>query len=255
MQNEDEVAPFSLCPVWLAGSGHAIDREAFTFTNYNLDVRIESEQQRLAVRGKITLRNDSTSPQRNLTLQISSSLDWRSIRLDGKPVQFISQPYTSDIDHTGGAFGSDRDSAQGRYPAKGIVELEIGYEGVIPLDATRLTRIGLPEERARHSDWDQIGKSFTAVRGIGYVAWYPVATESANLSEGNSVFETVARWKARELEARMKIKLTHSGEGTPATLLCNGQLGACDRMNGSAGSTASRRSAFSSLWARRYRSL
>ena len=80
---------------------HAIDREAFTFTKYNLDVRIEPEQQRLAVRGKITLRNDSASPQKNLSLQISSSLDWRSIQLEGKPVQFVSQPYTSDIDHTG----------------------------------------------------------------------------------------------------------------------------------------------------------
>ncbi len=63
------------------------------------------------------------------------------------------------------------------------------------LDATGLTRIGVPAEVARHSDWDQIDKLFSAVRGIGYVAWYPVATESANLSEGNSVFETVARWR------------------------------------------------------------
>ena len=31
---------------------HAIDREAFTFTDYDLDVRIEPEQQRLAVRGQ-----------------------------------------------------------------------------------------------------------------------------------------------------------------------------------------------------------
>ena len=186
---------------------HAIDREAFTFTNYDLDVHIESEQQRLAVRGKITLRNDSASSQRNLTLQISSSLDWRSIQLDGKPVQFVSQPYTSDIDHTG-ALSEAIVTLPREVSAKGTVELEIGYEGIIPLDATRLTRIGVPEERARHSDWDQIGKSFTAVRGIGYVAWYPVATESANLSEGNSVFETVARWKARELQAEMKIKLS-----------------------------------------------
>ena len=34
---------------------HAIDREAFTFNKYDLDVRIEPEQQRLAARGKITL--------------------------------------------------------------------------------------------------------------------------------------------------------------------------------------------------------
>ncbi len=80
---------------------HAIDREAFTFTQYNLDIRIEPEQQRLAVRGKITLRNDSASPQKILALQISSSLEWRSIQLDGKQAQFVSQPYTSDIDHTG----------------------------------------------------------------------------------------------------------------------------------------------------------
>ena len=213
---------------------HAIDREAFTFTNYDLDVHIESEQQRLAVRGKITLRNDSTSPQRNLTLQISSSLDWRSIQLDGKPVQFISQPYTSDIDHTG-ALSEAIVTLPREVSAKGIVELEIGYEGIIPLDATRLTRIGVPEERARHSDWDQIGKSFTAVRGIGYVAWYPVATESANLSEGNSVFETVARWKARELEAEMKIKLSsfRAKERQPF-LLCNGKAGGCDRSNSQA---------------------
>ena len=105
------------------------------------------------------------------------------------------------------------------------MELEIGYEGIIPLDATRLTRIGVPAEVARHSDWDQIDKSFTAVRGIGYVAWYPVATESANLSEGNSVFETVARWKAREPQAQLKINLSHSGEGTPTTLMCNGEAG------------------------------
>ena len=58
--------------------GFALDREAFTFTNYDLNVRVEPEQQRLAVRGKITLRNDSSAPQKNLTLQISSSLKWRA---------------------------------------------------------------------------------------------------------------------------------------------------------------------------------
>ena len=34
-------------------------------------------------------------------LQISSSLDWRSIKAADKPLQFVSQPYSSDIDHTG----------------------------------------------------------------------------------------------------------------------------------------------------------
>jgi hypothetical protein len=202
----------------------ALDREAFTLTNYNLEVRVEPEQRRLAVRGRITLRNDSTSPQKNAMLQISSSLHWRSIQFESKPMQFVSQVYASDIDHTG-ALSEAIVTLPRDVPPKGSLELEIGYEGVVPLDVTRLTRIGVPEQVARHSDWDQIGKSSTAVRGIGYVAWYPVATESASLSEGNTVFETVDRWKAREAQAQLKIKLSHSGEGPPATLLCNGEAG------------------------------
>ena len=47
------------------------------------------------------LRNDSNAAQRNLTLQISSSLTWRLIELNGKPLQYVAEPYTTDIDHTG----------------------------------------------------------------------------------------------------------------------------------------------------------
>jgi hypothetical protein len=104
---------------------YALDREAFTFTNYNLDVRIEPQQQRLAVRGKITLRNDSTSPQKNICLQISSTLDWRSIQFDGRPVQFVTQPYTSDIDHTG-ALSEALVTLPKDVPPKGTVELRVG---------------------------------------------------------------------------------------------------------------------------------
>src|SRR5437867_12187753 len=184
----------------------ALDREAFTFTNYDLDVRIEPEQQRLAARGKLTLRNDSASAQKNLALQISSTLDWRSIQFEGKPAQFVSQVYTSDIDHTGALSEAIVTLPQPVLP-KGAIELEIGYEGTIPLDATRLTRIGVPEEVAKHSDWDQIGRSFTALRGIGYVAWYPIAVEAANLSEGYCVFWATGRWKWREAGFRMIILL------------------------------------------------
>jgi hypothetical protein len=203
----------------------ALDREAFTFTNYDLDVRIEPEQQRLGVRGKITLRNDSLVPQKNIALQVSSTLDWSTIQIGGESVEFVTHEYTSDIDHTG-ALSEAVVTLPREVPAKSTIELDIGYEGVVPLDVTRLKRIGVPEDKARHSDWDQIGKSFSAVRGIGYVVWYPVATESADLSEGNNVFETLGRWKAREAEANLKIKLTHSGAtGEPPLLICNGKSG------------------------------
>src|SRR3984885_6835115 len=154
----------------------SLDREAFTFTSYDLNVRIEPEQQRLGVRGKITLRNDSATPQKIAVLQVSSSLDWRSIRARDQAVQLVTQTYTSDIDHTGALSEAIVTLPQAVEP-KGTVELEIAYEGVILLDATRLTRIGTPEEAAKNTDWDQIGPGFTAVRGVGYVAWYPIATE------------------------------------------------------------------------------
>ena len=201
----------------------ALDRDAFTFTKYNLDVRIEPGQQRLAVRGQITLRNDSAVPQKNVSLQISSTLDWKSIKLGSKSVQFVSQPYTSDIDHTG-ALSEAIVTLPQEIPSKGKLELDIGYEGVIPLDTNRLTRIGVPEELAKHSDWDQIGASFTAIRGIGYVAWYPVAMQSANLSEGNTVFETLAGWKRRQAESDMQFHFeVVSATDSPLELVVNAE--------------------------------
>lgn len=200
----------------LAVPSLALDREAFTFTNYDLNVRVEPDQQRLGVRGKLTLRNDSSAAQKNIALQISSTLDWRSVQAEGKALDFVTHEYTSDIDHTG-ALSEAIVTLPREVPSKGTIELSIGYEGVIPLDVTRLTRIGVPEDKAKHTDWDQISKSFTAVRGVGYVAWYPVATESANLSEGNSVFETLGRWKTREAASTMLMRLceVHAAGSSP----------------------------------------
>jgi hypothetical protein len=202
----------------------ALDREAFTFTNYHLNVRIDPEQQRLGVRGKIVLRNDSQSPQKNLSLQISSTLHWSSIQFEDKPVEYSSQIYTSDIDHTG-ALTEAIVTLQKPLSPKQTIELEIGYEGVIPQDTTRLIRIGVPADVAKHSDWDQISPSFTGVRGLGYVAWYPIATDAASLSEGNSVLEAVGRWKQRESQAEMmKIEFFHSdSSGSRPILFCDGR--------------------------------
>jgi len=199
----------------------AINREAFTVTKYDLEVRLEPEQQRLEARGKIVLRNDSAEAQKVVALQISSSLSWRAIRVNEKTVQFVSQPYTSDIDHTG-ALSEAIVTLPAVINPKDSVEVEVGYEGVIPQDSTRLTRVGVPVEIARHTSWDHIGASFTAVRGAGYVAWYPITTESADFSEGNSLFEVVDRWKAREAgsEFKVRIGMDRRGEETPPLIVC-----------------------------------
>lgn len=205
----------------LMSSAQALDRTAFTFTKYDLNVRVEPEQRRLAVRGTITLRNDSSVPQKDLSLQISSSLDWRSISAAGKPVEFVSQPYTSDIDHTGTLSEALVSLPQAVQP-KAAIELEIGYEGVMLLEGTRLTRIGVPEDAAKNTDWDQIGQSFSAVRGIGHVVWYPVATEAASLSQENAVAESIGRWTQREAATEMRVELCVWGNaGDSQTALMN----------------------------------
>jgi hypothetical protein len=198
----------------------ALDRESFTFTKYDLEVRVEPEQQRLGVRGKVTLRNDSDSPQKNAALQISSTLNWSSIQFENKPVEFVTQTYNSDIDHTGVLSEAIVTFPQLVAP-KQTIELAVGYEGVIPQDATRLMRIGVPSYVARHSDWDQISRSFIAVRGIGNVAWYPIAAEAASLSEGNSVFEAVGRWKQREDQSVMRVDLCLSSPDSLPTAMMN----------------------------------
>jgi hypothetical protein len=218
--------------------GFALDREAFTFTRYDLNVRVEPEQQRLGVRGKITLRNDSGAPQRNAVLQISSSLNWSSIRMDGQPVEFLTQVFTSDIDHTGALSEAIVTFPRAIDPNQ-TIELELGYEGIIPQDATRLTRIGVPENTAKHSDWDQIARPFTVVRGIGNVAWYPIATESANLSEPRSVSVEVGRWKKRETQTRFDVDLCPtSSESQPAAQnLMNEPRSFAAKASGGAGTT------------------
>jgi aminopeptidase N len=206
----------------------ALDRNAFTFTKYDLAVQTEPAQQRLSARGTVTLRNTSGTPQKNAVLQISSSLTWRSIRAGDQPLQFVTQPFTSDIDHTG-ALSEAIVTLPKEVPNGGEVELTVGYEGVIVLDATRLTRNGFPENSAAHTDWDQIGKTATAVRGVGYVAWYPVSIDVGNLSEG-SLFDVLGQWKAKVAASRMHIKLCqNAGEGQQARVMLVGASSASEQ--------------------------
>ncbi len=61
-----------------------LDRNAFTFVNYDLHARVTPATQGFAADGRVILRNDSAAPQKNVSLQISSLLEWKSIRAAGK---------------------------------------------------------------------------------------------------------------------------------------------------------------------------
>lgn len=182
----------------------ALDREAFTFTKYDLELRANPDEQQIAVRGKITLRNDSKEPRKTASLQISSSLEWRMIEEDGKALQYLAEPLTSDIDHTGKVTEAVVTFAN-PVPQGGTVELDVGYSGAIPREATRLKKIGVPEAQALASEWDRVSADFTGVRGVGHVVWYPVAMDPANAAD-ESLFGAVAQWQKRQARSEMKTR-------------------------------------------------
>jgi hypothetical protein len=204
----------------LCGSCFCLDRDAFTFVNYDLHAQVAPSAHDFAANGVITLRNDSSTPQKNISLQISSSLEWKSIRVNGKEVLYITQPYQSDIDHTG-VVSEAVITLPSPIAPKQTVDVEVSYAGTIQADSTRLTRIGTPEQVALENDWDRISPDFTAVRGVGYVCWYPVSMEPANLSEGNRYFDVLGDWKQRNSGATMKLALETAGKVTSIT---NGTL-------------------------------
>ncbi len=197
--------------VLLAGHASAIDRIAFTVTHYQLDVQIDRPSHVMAVTGRITLRNDSKLPQKNPVLQVSSSLSWNGVAFENKPVEWIGNNYTSDIDHTGG-LSEAIVTLPAAVPPGGSIILDLQYGGTVTPDATRFTRIGAPEPLATRNDWDQISESFTAVRGLGYVVWYPVSLPAVSLSDGTSVFAAIDEWKTRHRDSQFDASIHVIGD-------------------------------------------
>lgn len=215
---------FVFCAMGLASP---INRDAFTFTKYDLEVRLDPESHQMAARGHIFLRNDSTEPQQLATLQISSSLEWRLIQLGDQQLEYVSKPYTTDIDHTGAA-----NEAVVKLPAPvapgQTLDFEVGYSGPVEINTTRLTRMDTPQPAADASEWDQIGEPFTALRGVGYVLWYPVSMPAANLSEGELSL-AIGKWQQREARTDMNLKACWiAPEGHRLTVLSNGQFEAVE---------------------------
>jgi hypothetical protein len=220
----------------LSANAAALDRNAFTFTAYDLRALVVPAEQGIEVRGRITLRNDSTAAQRFAALQISSTLAWNSIKLAGKPLAYLSEPYTTDIDHSGEVSEAVVTLPKEIAP-RNTIQLDVAYSGTIPADFTRLTRIGTPAEVAAQSDWDQISDAFTGVRGIGYVCWYPVAMDAVSLSEGPAIFELLGAWKERHAASTMRLKLVLPSDKPVVT---NGSLMAQKAAEGAEGAVHER---------------
>jgi hypothetical protein len=183
------------------------EREAVTYTDFDVDVRLRSAAQQIAVRALVTVRNDGKAPLKQAPLQISSSLNWERIRVGGKYVSFQVATLNSDADHTGQLHEAAVPLAAPLAVGQSV-QLDVSYAGAIAPSAQRLLAIGTPEAVALHSDWDGIGVEFTGLRGFGNVVWYPATAVPVILGDGARVFDEMGEHKLRIAGARFRLRLT-----------------------------------------------
>ncbi len=200
------------------------ERDAVTFAAYDLDVHLEAAKNSMAVRALMKVRNDGKTPLAHLPLEISSTLKWEHIRIDGKDTQFTMATLNSDTDHT----GQLREAAVTLVEplaAGATIEVDATYSGTITPNAQRLTTLGTPDDLALRSDWDEISLEFTGLRGFGNVVWYPVAAEPVILGDGARLFDEVGQLKLRTANSRFRLRLTDEfphGQA-PTIALVNGR--------------------------------
>jgi hypothetical protein len=193
----------------MAAEPSALDaeRQAVSFTGFDMDVRLRSAAQQMAVRALVTVRNDGKAPLAQIPLQISSSLNWERIRMDAKDVTFQVATLNSDADHTGQLHEAAVPLTQPLAPGQSL-QLDVTYSGAIAPSAQRLLVIGTPQDAALHSDWDRIGVPFTGLRGFGNVVWYPVSSVPVILGDGARLFDEIGEQKLRIAGAHFRLRLT-----------------------------------------------
>lgn len=183
------------------------ERQAVAYTDFDMDVRLRLESHSLAARALLTVRNDGKTPLVRIPLQISSTLNWERIRVDGKDIAFQVATLNSDSDHTGQLHEAAVPLAAPLAPGASL-QLDVTYSGTVIANAQRLITIGTPEDAAIHSDWDRIDTEFTGLRGFGNVAWYPVSSVPVILGDGARLFDEMGEHKLRLSGAQFRLRLT-----------------------------------------------
>ena len=206
-------------PAAPAAEAHATDaeRQAITFLSYDLDVHLQPREHTMAVRARIVVRNDSSTPLDRLALQISSSLQWTGVHVGEAPATFSQQLVNSDIDHTGALREAVIPLAR-PLGSQQSLSVDLTYEGTAALSAARLEQIGTPSDVAEASDWDRVSDEFVGLRGFGNVAWYPVASVPVALGDGAKFFTEAAAERQRQSQATVTMRVTEEFFGDAPNL-------------------------------------
>jgi hypothetical protein len=190
-------------------------RAALTYTDFDFDLRLRPAESHLAVRALITVRNDSKTALARLPMQISSSLNWELIRLNGHDMPFTVEVLNSDADHTGQLHEVSFILPAPLAPGASL-QLDVTYSGNITQNSRRLLAIGTPDDIAAQSDWDRISSDFTGLRGFGNVVWYPVSSAPVLLGDGNRLFDEIGAHKRALTSAHFRLALTVETPPGPA---------------------------------------
>jgi hypothetical protein len=215
-------APSETAPVAVAkpAGPELTDRErsAVFFTAYDLDARLVPTSSQLAMRARLTLRNDGTVPLNRVALQVSSTLQWESASLvdekGSEPLELTQHLLDSDVDHTGKVNEAILTLRQPLAPGKSL-QLDTFYSGAITANGGRLERIGATHAQALSTDWDEISADATALRGFGSVLWYPSASPQLFLGDGAQLFDAIGASKLRESTATVRLRLSVEYKGDP----------------------------------------
>jgi hypothetical protein len=200
------------------------ERQAITFLAYDLDVHLQPREHAMAVRARIQIRNDSSAPLNRLALQISSSLQWTHVRVADVPAAFQQQPIKSDIDHTGALQEAVIPLAKPLAPQQSLA-VDVTYEGTAAFSAVRLEQIGTPADVAESSDWDRLSEEFVGLRGLGNVAWYPIASIPVALGDGARFFTEAAAERQRQSQATLSMRVTEEFFGeAPTVAVLDGEV-------------------------------
>ncbi len=190
------------------------ERMAVVISAWDLDVHLVPSRQSLEAQARVTLHNAGASPLGSIPLQLSSTLKFEQVELNGRRLFYAEDTIDSDTDHTGHLHEAAISLPEPLAP-RAQISLTVSYGGTIPLSAGRLVAIGAPEEAARSSDWDRISEDFTGLRGFGDVVWYPVSSVPASLARGASVFNEMGRQKLLDQDATVALRITDEFSSEP----------------------------------------
>jgi hypothetical protein len=196
------------------------DRSAIQITQYDLDIRIVPADSKLTGRVRLTVRNTSESPLPRIALQISSTLTWQSVSVQGSPLPVAQHLLDTDADHTGRASELILTLPKPLAPGESLA-LDAFYSGTIAASSERLERLGASPAQALQTDWDSITPDATALRGFGNVLWFPVAAPQLFLQDSTLV-PAIGRERLEHADTPVSLRLSveYGGEAPTAVYFC-----------------------------------